>query len=158
MKILDLESLLTTAKKHKITSVVDNTFCSPVIQSPILLGADIVYHSATKYLGGHSDLVMGALIVKDKELHSKLALAAMSIGANPSPFDCYLVLRSLKTLEARVIKATHNGYHLAHFMEHHECVENVIYPGLKSNPMHEIAKKQMRGYGGMLSFRIKGGK
>ena len=97
--------------------VVDNTFASPVIQSPLLLGADIVFHSCTKYLGGHSDVVMGALVIKDTDVFKVIFLASCSIGANPSPFDCYMVLRSLKTLEQRVYKCTHNAYHLAHFME-----------------------------------------
>jgi len=158
MKVLDLETLIGIAKKNKILTVVDNTFCSPIIQSPLLLGADIVFHSATKYLGGHSDIVMGALVIQDEKVYKDVFLASYSIGANPSPFDCYLVLRSLKTLEQRVYKATHNAYHLAHFLQKNESVENVMYPGLKSDERHEIAKKQMRGFGGMISFRIKGGK
>jgi cystathionine gamma-lyase len=116
MKVLDLEALIGIAKKHNILTVVDNTFCSPIIQSPLLLGADIVYHSATKYLGGHSDIVMGILVIKNEEVYKPIFVASYSMGANPSPFDCYLVLRSLKTLEQRVYKTTHNAYHLAHFM------------------------------------------
>jgi len=141
-----------------IIVLVDNTFCSPYLTSPLLLGVDIAYHSLTKYVGGHSDFVMGAAIFKDKELHGRVYYAAYSLGANPSPFDCYLALRGLKTLEIRVIQATRNAFHIAHFLEKHEDVEAIFYPGLKSNPYYEIAKKQMRGYGGMISFRLKGAK
>lgn len=158
MKLIDIEGITTIAKKHNIITVVDNTFATPFLQSPILLGADVVYHSCTKYLGGHSDVVMGAIVTNNKDLHGKIFLASCSIGANPSPFDCFLMSRGLKTLAVRVEKATQNAYHLAHFLEKAENVVEVRYPGLKSHPQHEIAKKQMRGFGGMLSFRIKGGK
>ncbi len=122
------------------------------------LGADITYHSCSKYFGGHSDVIMGAIVLNDKALYEKIFLAACSIGANPSPFDCYLLLRGIKTLEARVYNATRNAYHVAHFLEGRSDVEAVFYPGLKSDKGHEIAKKQMRGFGGMVSFRVKGGK
>ena len=158
MKIVDIKAIVEIAKKHKITSLCDNTFCSPYLQSPLLLGVDIVYHSLTKYMGGHSDVVMGALATNDEELYNKFFAASYSFGANPSPFDCFLMNRGIKTLPVRVFKSTHNAYHLAHFMEKHEYVQDTIYPGLKSHPQHEIAKLQMRGYGGMISFRIKGGK
>ena len=158
LKVIDIEGACKIAKKHGIFTVVDNTFATPILQSPILLGADVVYHSCTKYLGGHSDVVMGAIATNDEELYKKIYAASCSLGANPSPFDCFLMNRGIKTLAARVKTSTENAYHLAHFMEKHECIENVIYPGLKSHPQHDVACKQMRGFGGMLSFRIKGSK
>ena len=158
IKLIDIHAITTLAKKHNIISVVDNTLPTPVLQSPILLGADIVYHSCTKYLGGHSDVVMGAIVTNHQHLHEKIYLASCSMGVNPSPFDCFLMSRGLKTLAVRVERATKNAYHLAHFLEKSEHVVEVRYPGLKSHPQHDIAKKQMRGFGGMLSFRIKGGR
>lgn len=158
MKLVDINEVATAAKKFnpEIIVVCDNTFASPYITNPLLLGADIAYHSITKYIGGHSDIVMGALVFKDKALHDKCFYAAASIGACPSPFDCFMAMRGLKTLEQRVITATKNAFHVAHFLEKHPTVEATIYPGLKSNKHHERAKKQMRGFGGMVSFRIKG--
>ena len=123
-----------------------------------MLGADIAYNSCSKYIGGHSDLIAGAIVFNDDEFKKKIQLAANSIGANPSPFDCYLMLRGLKTLEERVIKSTNNAYHLAHFMENNSAVLEIAYPGLKNFKYYEVAKKQMRGFGGMITFRIKGGK
>jgi len=160
LKLIDIEVITKAAKAYNpnIVVVVDNTFCSPYLTSPLLLGADIAYHSLTKYIGGHSDFVMGATIFKDKELHDKVYFAAYSLGANPSPFDCYLALRGLKTLELRVIQSTKAAYHIAHYLEKNENVESTIYPGLKTNKYHQIALKQMRGFGGMISLRIKGGK
>jgi cystathionine gamma-lyase len=160
MKLIDIEAVSKAVKaiNPNIIIVVDNTFSSPYITSPLLLGADMSYHSLTKYIGGHSDFVMGAVVFKDKALHDKVYFAAYSLGANPSPFDCYLALRGIKTLELRVIESTKNAYHIAHFLKKHESVESTIYPGLKDNKYHEVAKKQMRGFGGMISFRIKGGK
>jgi len=158
MKMIDIEAVAQLAKKHNIVTVCDNTFASPYLQSPLLLGIDVSYNSCTKYLGGHSDLVMGAIVTNDEELYKKIYHASFSLGANPSPFDCYLLHRGIKTLEVRVTRSTGNAYHLAHYMEKNELVESIIYPGLKSHPQHEIAKKQMRGFGGMISFRIKGGK
>ena len=158
LKVIDIHAVSEIAHKHGAFVVTDNTFCSPIIQSPILLGSDVVYHSCTKYLGGHSDVVMGAIATNDEELYKKIYAASCSLGANPSPFDCFLMNRGIKTLEARVTNATRSAYHIAHFMEKHDCVDSVIYPGLKSHPQHEVAKKQMRGFTGMLSFRVKGGK
>lgn len=158
MKMIDIEAACQVAKKHNLISVCDNTFASPVLQNPLLLGADISYNSCTKYLGGHSDLVMGAIVSNNEEIYKKVYAASCSLGANPSPFDCYLLHRGIKTLEARVFRSTGNAYHLAHFMQGNELVESIIYPGLKSHPQHQIAQKQMRGFGGMISFRIKGGK
>lgn len=160
LKLIDIQAVTEAVKKinPSIIVVVDNTFATPYLTSPLLLGADIAYHSLTKYIGGHSDFVMGAAIFKDKDLHSKVYFAAYSLGANPSPFDCYLALRGIKTLELRVIESTKNAYHVAHFLNKNEHVESTIYPGLKDNKYHELARKQMRGFGGMISFRIKGGK
>lgn len=158
LKIVDIEAVCQLAKKHNLIIVCDNTFATPYLQSPLHLGVDISYNSCTKYLGGHSDLVMGAIVLNNEELYKKLLHASTSLGVNPSPFDCFLLHRGIKTLELRVIKSTENAYHLAHWMEKNEFIVNVIYPGLKSHPQHELAKKQMRGYGGMISFRLKGGR
>ena len=160
MKLIDIDEAIKATKKinPKIKVVVDNTFASPYLQSPLLLGADISYNSCSKYIGGHSDLIAGAIVYNDDDFHKEVYMAAKSLGANPSPFDCYLMLRGLKTLEERVIKSTSNAYHLAHFMEKNPAVESISYPGLKSFKYHEVAKKQMRGFGAMITFRIKGGK
>lgn len=145
------------AKSKGILTVGDNTFCNPYLQSPLLLGVDISLNSCTKYIGGHSDVVMGVIVYNCEKLNKDLFMAAKSIGACPSPFDSFLCMRGLKTLEVRTIQICRNGYILANFLEKHPLVEKTIYPGLKSHPQHEIAKKQMRGYGGMISFLIKGG-
>jgi cystathionine gamma-lyase len=160
LKLIDIDAVSKAVKAAdpNIIILVDNTFPSPYLSSPLLLGADIVYHSLTKYVGGHSDIVMGAAIFKDKELHDKVYFAAYSLGANPSPFDCYLAIRGLKTLELRVIQSTRSAYHIAHFLDKNENIDSTIYPGLKTNKYYEVARKQMRGFGGMISFRIKGGK
>lgn len=160
MKVIDIKTICegVRAINPDIKVIADNTFSSPFISSPLLLGADVAYHSLTKYGAGHSDLVMGALVFKDAEYRKQVFFAAYTLGACPSAFDCYLCLRSLKTLELRILAATRNAYHVAHFLEKHPAVENVIYAGLKSHKSHEIARKQMRGFGGMLSFRVKGGK
>jgi len=160
LKVIDVHEVVTAVKKinENIIVLVDNTFPSPYLSNPLLLGADIVYHSLTKYIGGHSDFVMGALIFKDKAIYDKTYFASYSLGACPSPFDCYLALRGIKTLELRVVASTRSAFHIAHFLEKHPSIEAVIYPGLKTNRFHERAKKQMRGFGGMLSIRIKGAK
>ena len=119
MKIVDIKVVVDLAKKHKITTLCDNTFCSPYLQSPLLLGVDIAYASLTKYMGGHSDVVMGSLVTSNEDLHKQFFAASCSIGANPSPFDCFLMNRGIKTLPIRIFKSTHNGYHLAHYMEKH---------------------------------------
>jgi cystathionine gamma-lyase len=157
LKLIDLEAIAKLAKEKNILTVGDNTFCNPYLQSPLLLGIDISLNSCTKYIGGHSDVVMGVLVFNCEKLYKELFLAAKSIGACPSPFDSYLCIRGLKTLEVRTMQICRNGYHLAHFLEKHPLVEKTIYPGLKSHPQHEIARKQMRGFGGMISFLIKGG-
>lgn len=160
MKLIDISEAVKQTKKvnPNIKIVVDNTFATPYLQSPLLLGADVAYNSCSKYIGGHSDLIAGAIVYNDDEFHKEVFMAAKSLGANPSPFDCYLMLRGLKTLEQRVIQSTSNAYHLAHFMEKNEAVESIYYPGLKNFQYHDIAKKQMRGFGAMITFRIKGGK
>lgn len=160
MKLIDIDAAIKATKKinPKIKVVVDNTFATPYLQSPLLLGADISYNSCSKYIGGHSDLIAGAIVYNDDDFHKEVYMAAKSMGANPSPFDCYLMLRGLKTLEERVIKSTSNAYHLAHFMEKQGAIESISYPGLKNFPYYEIAKKQMRGFGAMITFRIKGGR
>lgn len=158
LKIIDIQKTVEIAKKVGAFTVVDNTFATPFLQNPLLIGADVVYNSCTKYLGGHSDVVMGAIATNNEELYKKIYAASCSLGANPSPFDSFLMNRGIKTLPVRVSQATGTAYHLAHFLERHPNVDSVIYPGLKSHPQHEIAKKQMRGFGGMISFRIKGSK
>lgn len=122
------------------------------------MGADISLHSVSKYIGGHSDVIMGALIVKNKEMKEKLFYSSISFGGCPSAFDCYLAVRGLKTLEARMKIHCKSAYSVAKYLEEHPLVEKVIFPGLESHPQHALAKKQMRGYGGMISFLIKGGK
>lgn len=134
--MIDIQGACEIAKKHNLISVCDNTFASPYLQSPLLLGADISYNSCTKYLGGHSDLVMGAIITNNEELYKKIYHVSFSLGANPSPFDCFLLHRGIKTLEVRVVQSTCNAFHLAHWMQNNENVESVIYPGLKSHPQH----------------------
>mgnify|MGYP000892026204 CR=1 FL=1 len=157
LKLIDLEAVAKLAKEKNILTVCDNTFCNPYLQSPLLLGIDISLNSCTKSIGGHSDLVMGVLVLNCAILYKDLFLAAKSIGACPSPFDSYLCIRGLKTLEVRTMQICCNSYHLAHFLEKHPLVEKTIYPGLKSHPQHKIACKQMRGFGGMISFLIRGG-
>jgi cystathionine beta-lyase/cystathionine gamma-synthase len=156
MRIIDIAACATLAKVHQLLLVVDNTFASPYLQNPLALGADIVMHSATKYLGGHSDVVMGAIVVNDDKLHEQLAFLLNSCGANPGPMDCFLVLRGLKTLHVRMDRHCTNGVLLADFLSKHPKVEKVYWPGFPSHPNHEVAKRQMRDFGGMLSFTLKG--
>jgi cystathionine gamma-lyase len=155
LKISDLKKLSKMAGKAKV--VVDNTFMSPYFQKPLELGADIVLHSMTKYLNGHSDVVGGCLILKDKKFYDKLWVLQNSIGPSQSPFDSWLVLRGLKTLGVRMDRHQENAFKVAKYLEKHPKVEKVIYPGLKSHPQHKIAKSQMSGFGGMITFYIKGG-
>ena len=156
MNIIDIEAVSAVAKKHKVLLAVDNTFATPYLQNPLDLGADIVMHSATKYLGGHSDVVMGALIVNDKELADKLYFIQNSCGAVCGPMDSFLVLRGIKTLHVRMQRHCENGKTVAEFLVRHPKIENVYWPGFESHPNHEIAKKQMRDFGGMVSFVTKG--
>lgn len=156
LNIIDIEAVSKIAKKHQLLLAVDNTFATPYLQQPLDLGADIVMHSATKYLGGHSDVVMGALIVKDKELADKIFFVQNASGAVCGPQDSFLVLRGIKTLHIRMQRHCENGKAVAEFLAKHPNVENVYWPGLKDHPNHEIAKKQMKDFGGMLSFTVKG--
>ncbi len=155
MKIIDIEALVNLGKKYNVLSMVDNTFASPYLQNPLDIGADIVMHSATKYLGGHSDVVMGALMTNDKDLYDQLAFIANSCGATPGPMDSFLVLRGLKTLHLRMKAHCENGRAVAEFLANHPKVGKIYWPGFPSHPNHEVAKKQMRDFGGMISFTLK---
>jgi len=158
MNIVDVEEIGKVAKKHKILFAVDNTFATPFLQNPLDMGADIVMHSVTKYLAGHSDTVMGALIVNDDELAKQLAFIQNACGATPGPQDCFLVLRGIKTLHIRMERHCQNGAEIAHFLKSHPKVDKVYWPGFDTHPNHAVAKKQMRDFGGMISFVIKGNK
>lgn len=155
MNIIDIKACTDLAKKHKIMVAVDNTFASPYLQNPLDLGADIVMHSVTKYLGGHSDVIMGALIVNDEKLHQDLAFIMNSCGAVPGPQDSFLVLRGIKTLHLRMERHCFNGKKIAEFLKNHPKIGKVFWPGFADHPNHHIAKKQMRDFGGMLSFTLK---
>ena len=157
LKLSDLKALAELARSKGAYMVVDNTFMSPYFQKPLDLGAHIVVHSATKYLGGHSDVIGGALVTNDSEIHERMKFCQKSVGAVPGPFDCWLTMRGLKTLAVRMREHERNAIRLAQWLEEHEQVERVIYPGLASHPHHELAKKQMSGFGGMVSFIVKGG-
>lgn len=156
MNIIDIEAASKVAKKNNILLAVDNTFATPYLQQPLDLGADIVMHSATKYLGGHSDVVMGALVVKDKDLADQLYFIQNASGAICGPQDSFLVLRGIKTLHVRMQRHCENGKAIAEYLENHPKVEKVYWPGFKSHLNHEIAKKQMKDFGGMISFTTKG--
>ncbi|MCO6500752.1 MAG: cystathionine gamma-synthase [Vicingus serpentipes] len=158
MNIIDIEAVSKVAKTSNCLLAVDNTFATPYLQTPLDLGADIVMHSATKYLGGHSDVVMGALIVKDEKLAKEIYRIQNSSGAVCGPQDSFLVLRGIKTLHLRVQRHCENGKTIANFLKNHPKVDNVYWPGLESHPNHEVAKKQMRDFGGMVSFTLKGNK
>ena len=159
LKIADLEKIANFAKEKKILSVCDNTFASTYIQKPLNFGIDIVLHSATKYLGGHSDLIAGVLVIgkDDKSLLEKMANIQNSLGPITSTFDSYLILRSLKTLSLRMERHSNNALLLANELINHEKIQNVIYPGLESHPQHQLAKKQMNGFGGIISIELSGG-
>ncbi len=157
LQIVDLEAVSTIAKKHGLLVGCDNTFASPYCQRPLDLGADIVMHSATKYIAGHSDVIGGLLVVKDDALAERLAFLQNSIGAIQGPFDSFLALRGVKTLALRQERAGSNAAALATWLEDHPAVERVVYPGLASHPQHEIAKRQMTSFGGMLTIYLKGG-
>ncbi len=157
LKISDIKRLTAAAKEVGAMSVVDNTFMSPYFQNPIDLGADISYHSMSKYINGHSDIVAGAIMTSNDEIASELRRLQNSIGPSQSPFDSWLVLRGVKTLSIRMDRHQENAFKVAEFLEKHPQVESVTYPGLKSHPQHEIAKEQMSGFGGMITFFIKGG-
>lgn len=155
LNIVDIEGLATISKKHGLRLAVDNTFASPYLQNPLDLGADIVMHSITKYLGGHSDTVMGGLIVKDDALAEQIAFNQNATGATPGPQDCFLVLRGIKTLHLRMERHCENALAVVKFLQGHPAIDKIYFPGLESHPGHEIAKKQMRGFGGMVSFTLK---
>ncbi len=155
MQIIDIEACSKIAKENNLTLVVDNTFASPYLQNPLALGADIVMHSVTKYLGGHSDVVMGALITNDDKLHEQLYFILNSCGANPGPMDCFLVMRGIKTLHLRMERHCFNGRKIAEYLKNHPKIEKVYWPGFPEHPNHEIAKKQMRDFGGMISIVLK---
>jgi len=159
LKIADIKGLSAAAHaKNKDTIVVvDNTFMSPYFQNPVSLGADIVVHSVTKYINGHSDVVMGVLALNNEDLYKRLKFLQNSIGAVPAPFDCYMALRGLKTLAVRMEQHTKNATAVAKWLEAHPKVEKVIYPGLSSHPQHTLAREQMRGFGGMITFFLRGG-
>ena len=157
LKIVDLKAVSEFAKKHNIIAVCDNTFCSPYLQKPLDIGFDIVVHSATKYLNGHSDVVGGVAVSSDESLAEQLAYLANATGSIMSPFDSFLVLRSLKTLAVRMERHCKNAMKIAFFLEEHPAIEKVYYPGLPSHPQHQIALKQMSGFGGMISVVVKGG-
>jgi cystathionine beta-lyase/cystathionine gamma-synthase len=156
LKILDIEKITALCKGKGIHTVVDNTFASPYLQNPLDTGADIVMHLVTKYLGGHSDTVMGALITNDDDLASRLAFIQNASGAVPGPQDCFLVLRGIKTLHIRMQRHCENAMKVAQWLESHPKVSKVYYPGLATHPGHALAARQMRDFGGMLSFELKG--
>ncbi len=155
MQIVDLEVCSKIAKEHNLIFAVDNTFASPYLQNPMQWGADIVMHSATKYLGGHSDVIMGALCINDDKLYEQLAFIHNSCGAVPGPMDSFLVLRGLKTLHVRMDRHCYNGRKIAEFLKTHPAIEKIYWPGFTDHPNHAIAKKQMRDYGGMISVVLK---
>ena len=156
MRIIDIQTIVEKAKKKNIRVVVDNTFASPFLQNPLDLGADIVMHSVTKYISGHSDVVMGAACTNDDKIHEELAFIANSCGAVPGPMDSFLVLRGIKTLHVRMERHCSNGKAIAEFLRNHPKIDKVYWPGFAEHPNHAIAKKQMKDFGGMISFTLKG--
>jgi cystathionine gamma-lyase len=157
LKILDIAALCKLAHSKGAKAIVDNTFMSSYFQKPLELGADMVVHSVTKYMNGHSDVVGGVLVTSDTEWYTKLKFLQNAVGAVPAPMDCFLVMRGLKTLHVRMERHAENAMTIARYLEKHPKVEKVIYPGLESHPQHAIAKKQMSGFGGMITFFIQGG-
>ncbi|UOR05549.1 cystathionine gamma-synthase [Hymenobacter aerilatus] len=158
LNIIDIEAAAEVAREAGALLVVDNTFSTPYLQTPLALGADIVMHSLTKYMGGHSDVVMGALVVNDDALLQRLAFLQNSCGGTPGPQDCFLVLRGLKTLHLRMQRHCENGRAVAEYLQAHPKVEKVFWPGFPEHPNHAVAAKQMRDFGGMISFVLKGDK
>lgn len=156
MQIIDIVACGKIAKANNLIFAVDNTFATPYLQNPLALGADIVMHSVTKYLGGHSDVVMGALVTNDEKLYTELAFIHNSCGATPGPMDSFLVLRGIKTLHLRMERHCYNGEKIAHYLKQHPAIEKVYWPGFEDHPNHAVAKSQMRGYGGMISVVLKG--
>lgn len=158
MNIVDIQAISDVAKKAGAWLGVDNTFATPYLQNPLDLGADVVMHSATKYLGGHSDVVMGALVTSNEAIAKEMYRIQNSSGAITAPMDCFLVLRGIKTLHLRMQRHCENGEKVAKFLAEHPAVDNVYWPGFKTHPNHELANKQMRGFGGMIAFSLKGNK
>ena len=156
LNIVDIEKISSLAKKYNALVAVDNTFATPYLQTPLDLGADIIVHSVTKYLGGHSDVIMGAVVTKDEAIAKEIYRIQNSSGAVCGPMDAFLVLRGLKTLHLRIQRHCENGEKVAKFLKTHPKVDKLFWPGFEDHPNHEIAKKQMRGFGGMVSFSIKG--
>lgn len=157
LKILDIAALAQMARGKNVLSVVDNTFMSPYFQKPLKLGVDIVVHSVTKYMNGHSDVVGGVIVTDRQDLYERLKFFQNAVGGVPGPQDCFLVMRGLKTLHVRMERHAANAMEIAHFLEKHSKIERVIYPGLESHPQHRLARQQMSGFGGMITFFIKGG-
>jgi cystathionine gamma-lyase len=158
LKLVDLARVAKFAGRHGLLLAVDNTFCSPLLQRPLEFGADLVVHSATKYLNGHSDMVGGIVVTgEDADLATRMAFLQNSVGAVAGPFDSFLAMRGLKTLHLRMRAHCENALELARWLERHPAVERVIYPGLKSHPQHALAKRQMDGYGGIVTIVVKGG-
>ncbi len=157
LKILDIARIADLAHAHDALVVVDNTFASPYFQRPLTLGADVVVHSTTKYLGGHSDVVGGAVVTNSKDVYETLKFHQNAAGAVPGPFDCWLVLRGIKTLAVRMERHARNAQRVAEFLRGHPAVARVFYPGLPDHPGHEVARRQMTGFGGMVSFILRGG-
>ncbi|MGA0560515.1 cystathionine gamma-synthase [Larkinella sp. VNQ87] len=156
LRIVDIQAIAAITKVKNVLLAVDNTFASPYLQNPLDLGADIVLHSVTKYLGGHSDTVMGAIVLNDDDMAQRLAFIQNACGAVPGPQDCFLVLRGIKTLHLRMQRHCENALKIAHYLSQHSKVSRVNYPGLENHPQHELAKRQMRGFGGMVSFELHG--
>ena len=156
MQVVDINAIATIAKEKNILLAVDNTFASPYLQQPLTLGADIVMHSATKYIGGHSDLILGSLVVNDDNLAARLAFIQNASGAVSGPMDCFLALRGIKTLAVRMQRHCENAKTIAHYLKNHPKIEKVYWPGFEDHPNHAVAKSQMKDFGGMLSFVTKG--
>jgi len=157
LRLCDIKAIAAVAREKNLITVVDNTFASPYLQNPIALGADVVVHSVTKYLGGHSDVIGGAVLTSRDDLYETLKFHQNAVGAVPGPWDCWLVMRGVKTLAVRMEAHQKNAMAIALYLEKHAAVEKVMYPGLASHPQHALAKEQMNGYGGMVSFVLKGG-
>ncbi len=156
LRLIDIQAVAEIAHRHNVLVVVDNTFASPYLQQPLKLGADIVVHSTTKYINGHSDVIGGALVLNNEEVYEAIKFYENAAGGVPSPFDCWLTLRGIKTLAVRMRQHEENARMVARFLAEHPRVEKVYYPGLPSHPDHQLAKRQMNGSGGMVSFQFKG--
>lgn len=156
LKMVDIEKVAGIAHRNNLPLAVDNTFATPFLQQPLSLGADIIVHSTTKYLGGHSDIVGGGIVVSDQKLYERLSFFQNAVGAVPGPMDCWLVLRGIKTLALRMERHCQNALKIGRYLENHPKVARVLYPGLSSHPQHQLARKQMSGFGGMISVELRG--